>query len=61
VSDLPDLQVDLATMTGNVAQVFLADAEWDAVLGAARAAGLSSKPAIRRAEPGWSGTGRAPT
>ncbi len=36
VSDLPDLQVDLVTMTGNVAQVFLTDAEWDAVLGAAR-------------------------
>jgi SAM-dependent methyltransferase len=35
-SDLPDLQVDLVTMTGNVAQVFLTDAEWDAVLGAAR-------------------------
>jgi 2-polyprenyl-3-methyl-5-hydroxy-6-metoxy-1,4-benzoquinol methylase len=28
VSDLPDLQVDLVTMTGNVAQVFVADAEW---------------------------------
>jgi SAM-dependent methyltransferase len=36
VGDLPDLQVDLVTMTGNVAQVFLADAEWDAVLGAVR-------------------------
>ena len=36
VSDLADLQVDLVTMTGNVAQVFLTDAEWDAVLGAAR-------------------------
>jgi SAM-dependent methyltransferase len=36
VGDLPDLQVDLVTITGNVAQVFLTDAEWDAVLGAAR-------------------------
>lgn len=29
---LPPLQVDLATMTGNVAQVFLTDAEWTATL-----------------------------
>ena len=29
---LPPLQVDLATMTANVAQVFLADAEWLATL-----------------------------
>jgi SAM-dependent methyltransferase len=29
---LPPLQVDLATMTGNVAQVFLTDAEWMATL-----------------------------
>ena len=36
VGDLPDHQVDLVTMTGNVAQVFLTDAEWDAVPGAAR-------------------------
>jgi SAM-dependent methyltransferase len=35
---LPPLQVDLATMTGNVAQVFLTDAEWDAALRCARAA-----------------------
>src|SRR3712207_8412675 len=32
VSALPTLQVDLATMTGNVAQVFLTDAEWAATL-----------------------------
>jgi SAM-dependent methyltransferase len=37
VSRLPVLTVDLVTMTGNVAQVFLADAEWTAVLTAARA------------------------
>ena len=35
---LPALQVALATMTGNVAQVFLTDAEWDAALWSARAA-----------------------
>src|SRR5215469_4782647 len=38
VDALPPLQVDLATMTGNVAQVFLTDEEWDAVLAAAHAA-----------------------
>ena len=27
-TDLPEMQVDLATMTGNVAQVFLEDDEW---------------------------------
>jgi ubiquinone/menaquinone biosynthesis C-methylase UbiE len=37
VSALPDLQVDVVAMTGNVAQVFLLDEEWDAVLRAARA------------------------
>jgi hypothetical protein len=35
---LPPLQVELATMTGNVAQVFLTDAGWDAALRSARAA-----------------------
>jgi SAM-dependent methyltransferase len=35
---LPPLQVELATMTGNVAQVFLTDAEWDAALRSAHAA-----------------------
>jgi SAM-dependent methyltransferase len=34
-TNLPPLQVELATMTGNVAQVFLADAAWAATLGAA--------------------------
>jgi SAM-dependent methyltransferase len=38
VDALPPLQVDLVTMTGNVAQVFLTDEEWDAVLAAAHAA-----------------------
>jgi len=32
---LPPLRADLATMTGNVAQVFVPDGEWAAVLGAA--------------------------
>lgn len=35
---LPPLGVDLATMTGNVAQVFLTDGEWDSVLRSAHAA-----------------------
>ena len=35
---LPPMQVDLATMTGNVAQVFLTDAEFDATLRGIRAA-----------------------
>ena len=34
-SDLPPVQVDLATMTANVAQVFLDDDEWAATLTAA--------------------------
>jgi SAM-dependent methyltransferase len=35
---LPPLRMDLATMTGNVAQVFLADHEWAATLSALRLA-----------------------
>ena len=35
---LPAMQVDLATMTANVAQVFLADEDWAATLHGARAA-----------------------
>ena len=35
---LPPLQADLAVMTGNVAQVFVADEEWAAAVGAARQA-----------------------
>lgn len=35
---LPPLQVDLVTMTGNVAQVFLTDEEWASTLRAARSA-----------------------
>ena len=37
-TSLPPLQVDLATMTGNVAQVFLTDEEWAATLGGVHAA-----------------------
>jgi SAM-dependent methyltransferase len=37
-TDLPPLQVDLVTMTANVAQVFVTDAAWDATLRAADAA-----------------------
>jgi SAM-dependent methyltransferase len=37
-TDLPPLQVDLVTMTANVAQVFLADADWASTLQAAYAA-----------------------
>jgi len=36
--DLPPRRVDLATMTGNVAQVFLTDDEWRSTLGAVRGA-----------------------
>jgi SAM-dependent methyltransferase len=35
VTSLPPLQVDLVTMTGNVAQVFLSDEEWTSTLRAA--------------------------
>jgi len=38
VTDLPPLQADLATMTGNVAQVFLTDEDWAATLRAVRQA-----------------------
>ncbi len=37
-TDLPPLQVDLATMTGNVSQVFLEDEEWQRTLDAIRLA-----------------------
>ena len=37
-TELPPMQVDLATMTGNVAQVFLDDDEWIATLAAVRIA-----------------------
>jgi len=37
-SAIPPMQAELATMTGNVAQVFLTDDDWTATLGAVRAA-----------------------
>lgn len=37
-TSLPAMQMDLATMTGNVAQVFLADEEWTATLAGVHAA-----------------------
>ena len=37
-STLPPLQVNLVTMTGNVAQVFLTDEHWASTLGGARSA-----------------------
>jgi hypothetical protein len=37
-TDEPPLQVDLVTMTANVAQVFVTDEEWDATLRAVHAA-----------------------
>jgi len=57
---LPPLQVDLVTMTGNVAQIFLTDADWAAVLAAARAAlrpggrlVFETRDPARRAWLGW--------
>jgi SAM-dependent methyltransferase len=38
VTTVPPVQVDLVTMTANVAQVFLTDEDWSATLAAARAA-----------------------
>jgi SAM-dependent methyltransferase len=57
---LPPLQVDLATMTGNVAQVFLSDADWAAALGGVHAAlrpggrlVFESRDPARQAWLGW--------
>jgi SAM-dependent methyltransferase len=59
-TSLPPLQVDLATMTGNVAQVFLTDAEWAATLRGVRAAlrpdgrlVFETRDPARRAWLGW--------
>lgn len=59
-TSLPALQVDLVTMTANVAQVFLTDAQWAAVLGGVRAAlrpggrlVFESRDPARRAWLGW--------
>jgi ubiquinone/menaquinone biosynthesis C-methylase UbiE len=57
---LPPLQVDLAVMTGNVAQVFVSDEDWAATLSAVRAALASggrfvfeARDPARRAWLGW--------
>ncbi len=57
---LPPLQVDLATMTGNVAQVFVTDADWAATLDAVRTAlrpgghlVLETRDPAREAWSGW--------
>jgi hypothetical protein len=57
---LPPLRVDLATMTGNVAQVFLTDADWLATLRGVRDAlapgghlVLETRRPERRAWEGW--------
>jgi SAM-dependent methyltransferase len=59
-TSLPPLQVDLATMTGNVAQVFLSDEEWTATLSGIRAAlrpggrlVFETRDPARRAWLGW--------
>ncbi len=59
-TSLPALQVDLATMSGNVAQVFLADAEWGATLHGVHAAlrpggrlVFETRDPARRAWLGW--------
>lgn len=61
---LPALQVDLATMTGNVAQVFLTDGEWSTTLkGCHRALRptWSSRAACPRSGRGFDGPARRPT
>jgi SAM-dependent methyltransferase len=57
---LPPLQVDLATMTANVAQVFLTDADWTSALECIRAAlrpggrfGFETRDPARRAWREW--------
>ena len=57
---LPRVQADLATMTGNVAQVFVTDEEWAAVLGAVHEAlrpggrlVFESRDPARQAWLGW--------
>ncbi|MGH3176071.1 MAG: class I SAM-dependent methyltransferase [Streptosporangiaceae bacterium] len=65
-TSLPPLQVELVTMTANVAQVFLTAQEWAAVLRAARqacgrAGGWCSKAATRPGRPGWNGPATGPT
>ena len=53
---LPPLQVDVAVMTGNTAQVFLTDDEWVAALRGIRRAFEGSRPSGIRAPSTLSGT-----
>ncbi|WP_018155884.1 MULTISPECIES: class I SAM-dependent methyltransferase [Micrococcales] len=61
---LPDMQVDLAVMTGNVAQVFLTDAAWSAALagirGALRPGGYLVFETRRPESRAWEGWRRDP-
>ena len=50
-ASLPPLQVDLAVMTGNVAQVFVSDQEWAAALGAIRQALRPAWPVFEARDP----------
>ncbi|MGN6694752.1 MAG: class I SAM-dependent methyltransferase, partial [Aquihabitans sp.] len=59
-ADVGSIGADLAVMTGNVAQVFLADEDWTAVLGAIRSAlrsggwlAFEARDPARRAWEGW--------
>lgn len=53
-SALPPLRVDLATMTANVAQVFLTDAEWVGMLRRVRAAlGRGGHLVFETRDPAW--------
>lgn len=66
-TSLPELAVDLATMTANVSHVFLTDQDWSAALrgiyAALRPGGRAScsRPGTRPARPGGAGTARAPS
>jgi len=65
-ADLPPLAVDLATMTGNVAQVFVDDQAWADTLAAAGRAlrpgdGSSSRAAVPNGRPGSTGPRTART
>jgi len=55
---LPPLQADLATMTGNVAQVFLTDDEWATTLRCARGAAPGRAPCVRDARSAAGGVAR---
>jgi len=64
-TSLPDLNVDLATMTGNVAQVFLTDSEWNSTLqgisAALRPGGHLAFETRDPAKQAWRGWERQPT